>query len=104
MLAQTEAEATKRLEDAGLDVATSSRRYSDTVKRGTVISTDPEPGDRIRDNDTVTLTISKGPETVKVPDLKGYRLDKAKAQLKDGRAGAGHGHQGVQRRGRSGAT
>ncbi|MEH0629989.1 PASTA domain-containing protein [Streptomyces stelliscabiei] len=48
-----------------------------------MISTDPAPGERIRDNDSVTVTVSKGPETVKVPDMKGLRLDLAKDRLKD---------------------
>jgi beta-lactam-binding protein with PASTA domain len=39
-------------------------------------------GARIRDNDSVSLTVSDGPEIVKVPDLTGYRLDKAQALLK----------------------
>lgn len=82
LLAKTEAQARDRLEEAGLEVGKVKHAYSDTVKRGTVISTDPEPGTRIRDNDPVTLTLSDGPETVKVPDLEGYRLDKARAVLK----------------------
>ncbi|MFE7763935.1 Stk1 family PASTA domain-containing Ser/Thr kinase [Streptomyces sp. NPDC057438] len=81
VLQQSEADARKRLEGAGLDVDV-KKAYSDTVKRGKVISTDPAPGERIRDNDSVTVTISRGPETVKVPDLKGLRLDLAKNQLK----------------------
>ncbi|MET9380740.1 Stk1 family PASTA domain-containing Ser/Thr kinase [Streptomyces sp. NPDC002928] len=83
LLAKTETQAKDRLEAAGLEVGTVKQAYSDTVKRGTVIGTDPAPGERIRDHDSVTLTISKGPETVKVPDLEGYRLDKARAVLKD---------------------
>lgn len=59
-----------------------NKAYSDTVKLGRVISTDPKPTSRIRDNGSVTLTISKGPNTVRVPDLKGYTLDKAKQRLK----------------------
>jgi serine/threonine-protein kinase len=82
VLQQSRADATKRLEGAGLEVEV-KQAFSDTVKRGKVISTDPAPGERIRDNDTVTVTLSKGPETVKVPDLKGYRLDLAKTRLKD---------------------
>ncbi|WP_371580904.1 Stk1 family PASTA domain-containing Ser/Thr kinase [Streptomyces sp. NBC_01314] len=82
VLQQSRADATKRLQGAGLDVDV-EQAFSDTVKRGRVISTDPAPGERIRDNDIVTITISKGPETVKVPDLKGNRLDAAKGQLKD---------------------
>ncbi|WP_181139703.1 Stk1 family PASTA domain-containing Ser/Thr kinase [Streptomyces sp. Ru71] len=83
LLAQTEAQARQRLEEAGLEAGKVTYTYSDTVKRGTVISTDPEPGARIRDHDAVRLTVSKGPETVKVPDLAGYRLDKARSVLKD---------------------
>ncbi|GAB2955081.1 Stk1 family PASTA domain-containing Ser/Thr kinase [Streptomyces heilongjiangensis] len=81
VLAQPEAVARERIVGAGLGV-TVERAFSDTVTRGEVIRTDPEPGDRIRDNDTVTLTVSKGPETVALPDLKGYRLDKARDRLK----------------------
>ncbi|MGW0707780.1 Stk1 family PASTA domain-containing Ser/Thr kinase [Streptomyces sp. NPDC002643] len=82
VLAQSRADAVERIEGEGLDVVI-KHAFSDTIKRGRVISTDPAPGARIRDNDTVTLTISKGPETVKVPDLKGYRLDQAKTRLKN---------------------
>ncbi|MFF9212716.1 MULTISPECIES: Stk1 family PASTA domain-containing Ser/Thr kinase [unclassified Streptomyces] len=83
LLAQSEEQARQRLDEAGLEAGKVTYAYSDTVKRGTVISTDPEPGARIRDHDAVRLTVSKGPETVKVPDLQGYRLDKARAVLKD---------------------
>ncbi|MHA5048523.1 Stk1 family PASTA domain-containing Ser/Thr kinase [Streptomyces sp. SD15] len=83
LLAQTEAQAKSRIEGAGLDVGKVTRRNSDTVKRGTVISSDPAPGSRLRDNGSVALVISSGPATVKVPDLQGYRLDKAKAVLRD---------------------
>lgn len=82
LLAKTEEQARARLKTAGLEVKQVEHAYSDTVKRGTVISTDPAAGARIRSHDKVTLTISDGPETVEVPDLKGYRLDKAQALLK----------------------
>ncbi|AVH59214.1 MULTISPECIES: Stk1 family PASTA domain-containing Ser/Thr kinase [Streptomyces] len=89
ILTKTQAEAEDRLAKAGLDVGEVKHEYSDTVKRGTVIRTDPEIGARIRDNDSVTLTISDGPETVKVPDLKGFALFKAKEVLKDNGLAAG---------------
>jgi serine/threonine-protein kinase len=84
LLTKTEAQARDRLEEAGLDVGAVRHAHSDTVKRGTVISTDPEAGARIRQNDSVALTISDGPKNVKVPDLEGYRLDKARTVLKQG--------------------
>ncbi|MFJ4618493.1 Stk1 family PASTA domain-containing Ser/Thr kinase [Streptomyces sp. NPDC088812] len=83
VLTQTQARAEERLEAAGLEVGGVEHEYSDTVERGTVISTDPEPGSRIRKNDAVSLVVSDGPETVKVPYLKGTGLAKAKAQLKE---------------------
>jgi serine/threonine-protein kinase len=89
VLAKTEQQARSRLQDAGLDVKRVKHAYSDTVKRGTVISTDPGVGERIRDNDSVTLVISNGPQTVKVPDLKGFALFKAKEVLKGDGLAAG---------------
>ncbi|MET8135608.1 Stk1 family PASTA domain-containing Ser/Thr kinase [Streptomyces sp. NPDC005251] len=89
VLAKTQQQATSQLKGAGLDVKRVKHAYSDTVKRGTVISTDPGVGERIRDNDSVTLVISDGPRTVKVPDLKGFALFKAKEVLKGDGLAAG---------------
>ncbi|WP_428955204.1 Stk1 family PASTA domain-containing Ser/Thr kinase [Streptomyces sp. cg35] len=84
LLAKTEAEAKQRLQSAGLQAGgKTTYKYSDTFKRGSVMATDPEANTRIRDNGTVNLTVSKGPETVKVPDLKGTPLATAKSDLKN---------------------
>ncbi|MEU9311570.1 Stk1 family PASTA domain-containing Ser/Thr kinase [Streptomyces sp. NPDC048256] len=82
VLTQKEAEARTRLEAAGLEVGKVRHQHSDTVKRGTVMDTDPDPGARIRKHDSVTLTVSDGPEIVKVPDVTGSRQDKAEELLK----------------------
>ncbi|MEU9209972.1 Stk1 family PASTA domain-containing Ser/Thr kinase [Streptomyces sp. NPDC048415] len=89
ILSKTEKQAEDQLAKAGLDVKQVKHAYSDTVKRGSVISADPEVGARIRDNASVTLTVSNGPETVKVPDLKGFALFKAKEVLKGDGLAAG---------------
>ncbi|MEU6882982.1 Stk1 family PASTA domain-containing Ser/Thr kinase [Streptomyces sp. NPDC046712] len=81
VLGKTEAQATKRLTDAGLDVGSTKRAFSDVYERGTVMATDPASGERIRGNGTVTLTVSRGPEIVKVPNLKGKPLAEAKRLL-----------------------
>ncbi|MER6749352.1 Stk1 family PASTA domain-containing Ser/Thr kinase [Streptomyces fungicidicus] len=83
LLAKTEKEARDRLATAGLDVGEVNEAFSDTVERGTVISTDPKAGARIRSHDPVALTLSKGPETVRLPDLDGYPLDRARDVLKE---------------------
>ncbi|MFD8376027.1 Stk1 family PASTA domain-containing Ser/Thr kinase [Streptomyces sp. NPDC059688] len=82
LVTKTEAQAGQRLKAAGLDVGKVERAYDDTVERGRVISSDPSPGSRIRDNGSVKLTVSLGPETVNVPDLRGQPLAKARARLK----------------------
>ncbi len=83
VLSKTEQEARDRLAEAGLDVGEVKEAYSDTVERGKVISTDPAAGARVRGSASVSLTVSKGPETARVPDLDGYRLDKARSLLED---------------------
>ncbi|WP_326690935.1 MULTISPECIES: PASTA domain-containing protein [unclassified Streptomyces] len=82
VLDKTQPQATKVLEDAGLDVNV-DRDYSERVKRGHVIGTDPDPGERVRKSGSVTLTVSRGPKVVKVPDLKGTPLSDARRKLKD---------------------
>ncbi|WP_263171001.1 Stk1 family PASTA domain-containing Ser/Thr kinase [Streptomyces sp. SCSIO ZS0520] len=82
LLTKTQAQAEDRLSDAGLDVGDIRREYSDTDKRGTVMATRPAPGERIRGNAEVGLTISLGPKNVKVPDLTGMTLGEAKERLK----------------------
>ncbi|WP_432055236.1 Stk1 family PASTA domain-containing Ser/Thr kinase [Streptomyces sp. bgisy022] len=83
LLGKTEQQARDRLKDAGLGLGQVEEEFSDTVERGTVISTDPRTGARIRGNDSVSLVLSKGPETIRLPDLDGYRLDEARSLLKD---------------------
>ncbi|MGA5086603.1 Stk1 family PASTA domain-containing Ser/Thr kinase [Streptomyces pseudogriseolus] len=83
VLSKTEQEARDRLADAGLKVGDVMEEYSDTVERGKVIGTDPAAGARVRGSASVSLTVSKGPQTVRVPDLDGYPLDKARSLLED---------------------
>ncbi|UUN26415.1 Stk1 family PASTA domain-containing Ser/Thr kinase [Streptomyces sp. FIT100] len=83
VLGQTEAVATKRLTDAGLEVEQTTKGFSDVYDRGTVMDVDPDPGKRIRDNGSVTLVISRGPEIVRVPKLAGLSLTEARAALRN---------------------
>ncbi|MEU0893898.1 Stk1 family PASTA domain-containing Ser/Thr kinase [Streptomyces massasporeus] len=83
LLAKTQEQAEDRLQDAGLELGKVKHAYSDTVERGQIISTDPKAGTRIRGNDAVGITVSDGPETVRVPALAGRKLDKARSLLKE---------------------
>ncbi|MFD8688840.1 Stk1 family PASTA domain-containing Ser/Thr kinase [Streptomyces sp. NPDC059651] len=81
LLGQSEKAAKERLSKAGLELKGVRRAYSDTVDRGTVISSDPKSGARIRGNDSVALVVSRGPEIVTVPDVQGLKLSEARRQL-----------------------
>ncbi|MDR3766473.1 MAG: Stk1 family PASTA domain-containing Ser/Thr kinase [Butyricicoccus sp.] len=57
---------------------------SDEIEKGRVIRTDPGKGTKVTKDDTITIYVSTGKEqeTVKVPDVTGMTLDKAKDMLK----------------------
>ncbi|SOD58735.1 serine/threonine protein kinase [Streptomyces zhaozhouensis] len=76
------AEAEQRVRDAGLGVRV-VERFSENVEPDHVITTDPERGERVRNNATVTLFVSRGPEVSGVPDLRGVPLEEAREQLAD---------------------
>ncbi len=64
----TSAEAAKAALDAvGLDASTTSD-FSTDVPKGLVVTSDPAPGERVRKDGTVEITVSKGPDYVAVPE------------------------------------
>jgi serine/threonine-protein kinase len=75
------AAAKAKVEKAGLTFKAGKQAYSETVAKGSVISTDPAAGARIRKDGTVTAVISLGPERHAVPDVRGKTLDEAQAAL-----------------------
>jgi serine/threonine-protein kinase len=77
-------EETARAEllQAGLRVAV-SQEASDAADAGSVISQDPAAHTTANKNDVVTITVSTGPNAVKVPDLEGKTVDQATQILKD---------------------
>ncbi|MCW2735939.1 Stk1 family PASTA domain-containing Ser/Thr kinase [Nocardioides sp.] len=81
VLGMDEAAAASRLDAAGLDAETGDPAYSENVAAGLVIATDPEPGGKVLDGGTVTLTLSLGPERYDVPALRGLTEDQAQDAL-----------------------
>jgi serine/threonine-protein kinase len=81
--------AVSKLHQAGLGMKVERSTYSETVRKGFVVSTDPAPGDRVRKEGTVGAVISLGPERHRVPDLRGRTLDDAQQGLQDARLSYG---------------
>ena len=77
-------QAKTTLEAAGLKLGTQTQAFSDTVASGQIISTSPAAGaGGAYHGDTVAVTVSKGPETVSVPDVSGKSEEEAKKALED---------------------
>jgi serine/threonine protein kinase len=76
----SEAEATKRLEHAGFKVEV-MQQFSKTVPRGSVIGTVPPVGTRLSTAQSVTLQVSRGANTVLVPNVVGLNDQQALAAL-----------------------
>ena len=80
--------ATTSLAEAGFRTS-SKQAFSERVPSGQVVSQTPADGRAVRDS-TVALTVSKGPELLVVPDLRGRTGPQAAAALEalglDGRA------------------
>ena len=74
--------AIRVLQGQQLQVDTSRREYSDTVAAGHVIAQSPLPGQVLHAGDTVSLTVSRGPELVQVPgDLRAEGVQAAVDEL-----------------------
>lgn len=80
---QTERAAVKELETLGLK-AEVTKEFSTDVDKGVVIRTDPDAGAKAKKGDTVKVVVSKGAETVKVPEgLIGLAPEDARAILEE---------------------
>jgi len=76
----SEADATKRLEHVGFKV-TPIQQFSKTVPRGQVIGTSPPAGTQLSTLQPVTLQVSRGANTVLVPNVVGLNDQAALAAL-----------------------
>ncbi|MCE5195967.1 MAG: protein kinase [Negativicutes bacterium] len=77
---KTEREASIALSNELFNVVIKTESSS-TVESGKVIKQEPESFKRVPTGSSVTLTVSSGPEKVKVPDLRGMTLEQAMAAL-----------------------
>jgi eukaryotic-like serine/threonine-protein kinase len=78
----TEPLAKSQLQQAGFTTVT-ERKASKTVPAGTVIGSDPPGGSEADKGSQVTILLSTGPKSVKLPDLHGKPLSQALQTLAD---------------------
>lgn len=70
-------QAEAKLTPAGFTLDSSQTDFSETVKKGFIISTDPAGGADAREGSTITAVVSKGPERYAVPQVAGASVDDA---------------------------
>ena len=74
-------EARKRLAELGLRVGSVTERHSESIAKGSVISTFPSANSIVKEGTIIDLVLSKGEEVVAVPNVLGKRLGQAKEIL-----------------------
>jgi beta-lactam-binding protein with PASTA domain len=74
-------DARQALRKAGFDLGSTSREYDAEVRSGSVLSSAPAAGDRKRRGSQVDLVVSRGPQPVQVPDLRGKTRQGAEQTL-----------------------
>ncbi|MBQ6361634.1 MAG: Stk1 family PASTA domain-containing Ser/Thr kinase [Lachnospiraceae bacterium] len=79
----SESKAVERLEDNDLKAGKISYEASDSVSKGMVIRQDPEAGEKVEENTSVSFTVSSGSEQVEVPNLIYMSLSEAKSALSE---------------------
>jgi serine/threonine-protein kinase len=69
------------LEDRHLTLGTVTEVWSETIKKGLVISSTPRAGTEVRPDASVSVNVSKGPQPIKIPDFTGKSADRAEDRL-----------------------
>ena len=77
----TQAEASAALSSAGLKLGEVSQEFTARAPKGVVISQSPTSGSQVAKDSDVSVTVSKGAETVTVPDVAGMTQDAATQAL-----------------------
>lgn len=82
VVGQAQEEAVAQLEEQNLAVEVAEELvFSDSIAEGSVAAQDPAEGAEAHEGDTVTLTISKGPELFEVPSVTFKSYEDAKELL-----------------------
>jgi eukaryotic-like serine/threonine-protein kinase len=76
-------DARARLEELGFEEIAETSGFSDAVETGEVIGTRPPAGETAPTSEPITLIVSSGPKTVKIPKVDGQGRADAQNELKD---------------------
>jgi serine/threonine-protein kinase len=78
----TAAAARSAIAEANLRLGAVSQAWDPKIAKGVVTSASYAPGTKLKSGATVDLTLSKGPQPIKIPDYTGKTADTAEKALK----------------------
>lgn len=78
----SEKDAINLLKETGFEVSIKERIFDKSIIKGNVISQSIKPQTKIKKGDLIELTISKGRELVRVPNIVGFNLEDVKDIIK----------------------
>ncbi len=81
IVGMTEEQAREKLIMRKIDFEVVSEQYNADYKPGLVIKQTPKPGDMVKENRPVYLTLSRGSRLVQVPNIRGMNYRKANITL-----------------------
>src|SRR5215472_1434367 len=90
LVGKTQAEAQKLLEDRGLQLKVSSKRFSAEIPEGHVVDQIPASGTHLKTNRSVKVLVSLGDRKYAVPNLVGTSLRAAQLTLAQRRLALGN--------------
>lgn len=71
------------LTDLGLNTKVRGSEYNSTIPKNHIVYQDPDPGVEIKKGRDVKIIISKGTETILMPNLKGLSIQQARIVLEE---------------------
>ncbi|QIK66912.1 PASTA domain-containing protein [Nocardioides sp. HDW12B] len=69
------------LAERNLTLGEPTKRYSETVAKGSVVAVDPVAGTELRRDSVVTVVVSRGPRPIEIPDFAGRSAERAEERL-----------------------
>lgn len=77
----TEDEVRRVLDEANLGMEIQDPKADDEIEEGLLLEWDPDSGTMVDEESAVSVTFSAGPESLTMPDVVGYKKDKAQDVL-----------------------
>ncbi|MEP6658517.1 MAG: PASTA domain-containing protein [Acidimicrobiales bacterium] len=81
----TVADATAKLTDPAvhLTLGQVTEQFDNQLEKGKIIATTPPAGTPVDRDSVVAIVVSKGPDVVQIPDVRGFSLDNAVAAIRN---------------------